>query len=183
MQTMTSEGRSRIWLWLFCAALAVLASGRWHLRSQAGRFIPAANRQPAQPVVLPQLDGGQWNLADHRGQVVLINYWATWCEPCREELPGLTQVARDSAPKGLAVVGVSLDDGPDAQSRVRQFATQFRIPYPVAFPDPTQHHGAREMGIPTTVLLDRQGRVVKTYIGAVERSDFAKDVAALLAES
>lgn len=174
---------SRFWLIAFLVVATLLITTHRHWSSQAGGFTPSADRRTLPDVALTQLDGSHWRLADHRGQVVLINYWATWCEPCREELPGLTQVARDSGPKGLAVVGVSLDDGPDAQSRVRQFATRFHIPYPVAFPDPTQHHGAREMGIPTTVLLDRQGRVVKTYTGAVERSDFAKDVAALLAES
>jgi cytochrome c biogenesis protein CcmG/thiol:disulfide interchange protein DsbE len=184
MQTTTSNSRgNHVWMWIFFAAIAMLASNRWHLRSQAGGFTPAASRRPPQLVTLPQLGGGQWNLADHRGQVVLINYWATWCEPCRDELPGLMQVARESGPHGLSVVGVSLDDGPDAQAKVRQFAAQYRLPYPVAFPDPMQHFGAREMTIPTTVLLDRQGRVVKTYIGEVNRSDFAKDVASLLAES
>lgn len=171
-------------MWVFFAAAAMLvSSNRWHLRSQAGGFTPAASRQPAQSVTFPQLDGGQWSLADHRGQIVLINYWATWCEPCREELPGLMQVARESGPRGLSVVGVSLDDGPDASAKVQQFAAQYRLPYPVAFPAPTERLGAREITIPTTVLLDRQGRVVKTYTGAVERSDFAKDIAALLAES
>jgi cytochrome c biogenesis protein CcmG, thiol:disulfide interchange protein DsbE len=175
---------SYTWMWVFCAAAAILAStSHWHLRSQAGGFTPSARRQPAQPMELPQLGGGQWNLADHRGQVVLVNYWATWCEPCREELPGLMQVARESAPRDLSVVGVSLDDGPDAHAKVQQFATQYRLPYPIAFPAPAQHFGPGEIAIPTTVLLDRQGRLVKTYTGAVSRSDFAKDVAALLAES
>lgn len=184
MQTTTSNDRgNHLWMWVFFAAIAMLISGsRWHLRSQAGGFTLAANRQSAPSMILPQLGGGQWNLADHRGQIVLINYWATWCEPCRDELPGLMQVARESSP-GLAVVGVSLDDGPDASAKVQQFATQYRLPYPIAFPAATEHLGAREISIPTTVLLDRQGRIVKTYTGAVGRSDFAKDVAALLAES
>jgi cytochrome c biogenesis protein CcmG/thiol:disulfide interchange protein DsbE len=184
MQTTNSNRRgNHVWMWVFFAAITMLISSRWHLRSQAGGLTPAANRRPSQPVNLPQLGGGQWRLADHRGQVVLINYWATWCEPCRDELPGLMQIARESGPRGLSVVGVSLDDGPDAQAKVRQFAAQYRLPYPVAFPDPTQHFPAREITIPTSVLFDRQGRVVKTYTGEVERSDFAKDVAALLAES
>ena len=180
---MRSDNRSdRVWLLVFIAVAMLLGATRWHWRSQAGGFTPAANRRTLPAVALPQLGGGEWRLADHRGQVVLINYWATWCQPCREELPGLMQVARDSGPQGLAVVGVSLDEGQDAPARVQQFVQQFRVPYPVAFPPPETRHGPVDIGIPTTVLIDRQGRIVKTYTGVVERADFAKDVAALLAE-
>ena len=180
----TSNHRDgRLWLFAFIVVAMLLGTTRWHWPSQAGGFTPAADRRTLPDVALPQLDGGQWRLADHRGQVVLINYWATWCEPCREELPGLTQVARDSGPKGLAVVGVSLDTGTNAAARVQQFVAQYRVPYPVAFPPPETRHGPVDIGIPTTILIDRRGRLVKTYYGAVERKDFAKDVAALLAES
>jgi len=172
----------RVWLFLFIAAAMLFGAGRWHWRSQSGGFIPAADRRTLPDLALPQLGGGEWRLADHRGQVVLINYWATWCEPCREELPGLAQVARDSASNGLAVVGVSLDEGQDAPVRVQQFVAQYRVPYPVAFPPPVRGP-ARNMAIPTTILVDRHCRLVKTYLGAVERGDFAKDVATLLAES
>jgi cytochrome c biogenesis protein CcmG/thiol:disulfide interchange protein DsbE len=172
----------RLWLVVFLVAMALLVSTRWRLSHQSGGFTPAARRKAAPEVVLPQLGGGEWRLADHRGQVVLVNYWATWCEPCQDELPGLMQVARESGPKGLAVVGVSLDSGPDTRARVKQFVDMYRVPYPVAFPDTTWSSHA-DMSIPTTVLLDREGRVVKTYVGAVDRQDFARDVAALLSES
>ncbi len=181
---MRSDHRSdRVWLFAFIAVALLLGSIPWHWRSQAGGLIPAANRRTLPDILLPQLGGGQWRLADHRGQVVLINYWATWCGPCREELPGLMQVARDSGPKGLAVVGVSLDTGADVPARVQQFVAQYRVPYPVAFPPPRMLGATRDVAIPTTVLIDRHGRLVKTYYGAVEHEDFAKDVAALLAES
>jgi cytochrome c biogenesis protein CcmG/thiol:disulfide interchange protein DsbE len=80
------------------------------------------------------------------------------------------------------VVGVSLDEGQDAPARVHQFVQQFRVPFPIAFPPPEIRHGPVDIGIPTTILIDRRGRLVKTYYGAVDRADFAKDVAALLAE-
>lgn len=178
----TNHRDDRLWLLIFLVAMALLVSTRWHLSHQSGGFTPASSRKTAPDIVLPQLGGGEWRLADHRGQVVLLNYWATWCEPCQDELPGLMQVARESGPKGLAVVGVSMDSGPDTRTRVKQFVDMYRVPYPVAFPDATWSSHA-EMNIPTTVLLDRQGRVVKTYVGEVERQDFASDVAALLAES
>ncbi len=182
---MTAPRRDhRVWLLLFLAGIALLSTVRWRFPSQAGGFTPIAARAPATDLTLPQLGGGQWRLADHRGQVVLINYWATWCEPCREELPGLAGVAGEFGPKGLAVVGVSLDDGGNVPARVQQFVAQYRVPYPVTFPAAAATYlGPRDTEIPITVLLDRQGRVVKRYEGAVERGDFATDVTALLAEN
>jgi len=134
-------------------------------------------------LVLPQLDVGVWKLADHRGQVVLINYWATWCEPCREELPGLIELSRDTDPHAVSIVGVALDSGPKAQDTVHSFVKQFRVPYPIAMPDAITRSNLGEMGLPTTILLDKHGRIARTYYGAVERGDFAKDIAALLAEN
>lgn len=174
---------NRTWLILFIAALAILSSTRWRFPRQSGGFTPVARRLAAPDLVLTQPACGAWRLADHRGQVVLINYWATWCEPCREELPGLTQLSRSFAASDFAIVGVSLDDGPNVPARVEQFAQQFRIPYPIAFPPPEITHSPRDVAIPTTVLIDRHGRIAKTYTGAVEQRDFTADIATLLAES
>ena len=180
---MNSNQRDRqVWLLVFVGMMALATTTRRFRPSQAGGFTPAAERKAAPQMKLPELDGGEWRLADHRGEVVLVNYWATWCGPCREELPGLIDVDKEWAPKGLAVVGLSMDTGSDARATVQQFVTRRGVPFPIAFPDPALP-GSGRMTIPTTVLLDRQGRVVKTYVGAVERKDFAKDVAALLAES
>jgi cytochrome c biogenesis protein CcmG, thiol:disulfide interchange protein DsbE len=181
MRMRTDDRGRQFVLYAFVAIVVLLSVVRWHGPSQAGGLIQAASRKPMPDLQLGEVGGGQWILADHRGQVVLINYWATWCEPCREELPGLMQVARKSGPNGLAVVGVSMDDGRDAEARVRDFVARYRIPYTVAFP--TWNAKASVIGLPTTVLLDRKGRVAKTYVGAVESKDFEKDVTALLAES
>ena len=67
---------------------------------------------------MPELNGGSWRLSDHRGQVVLINYWASWCAPCRQETPGLIDLARDYRYKGLSIVGVSMDEGGKTRGRV-----------------------------------------------------------------
>jgi peroxiredoxin len=163
---------------LFALALAVFA---WrHGTSQAGGIVPMGSRRVMPQLVLSQLDGGVWRMADHRGQVVLINYWATWCGPCWEETPGLVRVARELGPKGVAVVGVSLDEG--GREKVKQFVDEFRLPYPVAFPEPMSQIERGLEGVPTTILVDREGRVAKTYVGAVREGDFREDVAALLGE-
>ena len=172
-----------VWLAMFVAAIVVVSSMHWRFPRQSGGFTPVAQRRSAGDLTLSQLGGNDWNLADHRGQVVLINYWATWCGPCREEMPGLARVAQEFAPRGLAVVGVAMDDGSNASAQVRAFAARMKVPYPIAFPSAARNLGPREIALPTTVLIDRHGRIVKTYRGAVERADFAKDVAAALAEN
>jgi cytochrome c biogenesis protein CcmG/thiol:disulfide interchange protein DsbE len=180
---MRSNDRSTyFWMVLFLAVAAAIGGGHsWRTR-QPGAILPVAARTMMRSMVLTQLDGRVWNVADHRGQVVLINYWATWCEPCREELPGLIQLARDTDPRSVAIAGIALDSGPSAQDTVRSFAGQFRVPYTIAMPDTITRSNLAEMGLPTTVLLDKHGRIARTYYGAVERDDFAKDIAALLAE-
>jgi cytochrome c biogenesis protein CcmG/thiol:disulfide interchange protein DsbE len=131
-------------------------------------------------LVMTQLDGGTWRTADHRGQVVLVNYWATWCGPCWEETPGLIRLSREMGPKGLAVVGVAIDEG--GRDKVQRFVEEFRVPYPVVMPERLSQVGHGLEGVPTTILLDRQGRVAKTYVGAVRQRDFKADVEVLLGE-
>ena len=129
---------------------------------------------------MERLDGGVWRIVDHRGQVVLINYWATWCGPCQVETPGLVSLARRLGPNGLAVVGVSMDEGD--RKKVRDFVERFQIPYPVVFPEEMSQLGTGMVGLPTTILVDREGRVAKTYIGAVGRRDFEADINTVLRE-
>jgi cytochrome c biogenesis protein CcmG/thiol:disulfide interchange protein DsbE len=165
------------------AALCVVAT-RWNFGRPSAGLVPVANRKLVPEMSLPQLGGGEWKLADHRGQVVLINYWATWCEPCRDELPGLLRVARETAPQGVAVVGVSFDNG-SGQARaqvVQSFVNLYRLPYPIAFPDAQLDRETRDIGLPTTLLVDRDGRTAKVYVGEVDRATLTADLSALLAE-
>lgn len=182
----SNDRRDRRWMVLFVVAAMFLVASRWHLLRQSAGLKEVAERKPAPDRTLPMLGGGVWKLSEHRGQVVMINYWATWCEPCREELSGIEQVARESAPNGLAVVGISMDTAPSAQTRaqkVQQYVDVYRVPYPIAFPDTKRNAEWGNISLPTTILIDRQGRVAKTYVGVVEREILAKDVVSLLAES
>ncbi len=169
-------------MWAFIAAIVVLGAMGWYrATSQAGDIAPASERKTMPDLALDQLGGGQWTMANHRGQVVLVNYWATWCGPCREEIPGLSNLARELRPEGLAVVGVSIDKGPRA--KVQAFVDAMQVPYPVAFPSPLSQMEWGMTGIPTTILIDRHGRVAKSYVGAVREADFRADVKTLLAEN
>ncbi len=144
------------------------------------------DRKPVADLVLPELNGASWRLSDHRGQVVLINYWASWCAPCRQETPGLIDLARDYRYKGLSIVGVSMD-GVDKSAEggkraVQSFMSEFHLPYPVLMPDFALPSAPAVEALPTTVLLDRNGRAAKSYIGAVRESVFRADVDRLLSE-
>ena len=153
----------------------------WHYGTrQSGGIRPVGERKAMPELVMAQLDGGTWRMAEHRGQVVLINYWATWCEPCWQETPGLIRLSQDLGPKGLAVVGVDLDEG--GREKVSRFVEEFGVPYPVVMPERMSQLERGLEGVPTTILLDKQGRVAKTYVGAVRRADFAEDVGVLLRE-
>jgi cytochrome c biogenesis protein CcmG, thiol:disulfide interchange protein DsbE len=166
-------------------AVAVLAfgvvAGVWHYGTrQSGGIAPAGERRVMPELVMTQLDGGTWRMAEHRGQVVLVNYWATWCGPCWEETPGLVRLSRELGPEGLAVVGVSIDEG--GREKVKKFVDDFGVTYPVVLPERMAHVEFGLEGVPTTILVDKQGRVAKSYVGAVRQRDFETDVRVLLAE-
>jgi len=123
---------------------------------------------------------GRFRLADFRDQFVLLDFWATWCAPCRQETPGLIDLAREYRYKGLAIVGVSMDEG--GQRAVQSFLSEFHVPYPVLMPDLATPAAPAIEALPTTVLIDRNGRAAKSYVGAVRESVFRADVDRLLAE-
>jgi peroxiredoxin len=166
-------------------AIAVVAFGivaaAWHYGTrQSGGIVPVGERKAMPELAMAQLDGGTWRIADHRGQVVLVNYWAAWCGPCWEETPGLIRLSKELGPKGLAVVGIAIDEG--GTEKVKKFVDEFHVPYPVALPEKMSQMEYGMAGVPTTVLVDKQGRVAKTYVGAVRQADFKTDVEALLGE-
>ena len=164
---------------LFLGALFVAPTLLRH-RSTYGPRIDADSRQPISPFTVTELNGKPWRLADHRGEVILINYWATWCAPCREELPGLVALTHDNRPANLAILGISLDDG--SPQAVRQFVSEHQLPDPVALADKAWQLDQIPTGVPTSILLDRRGRVAKTYTGPVTRQEFQDDISALLRE-
>ncbi len=167
---------------LLCGAIPYLVP---RLREPwAGSLTLAGERKPMAALSLTQVDGRQWRLRDQQGKVVLINLWATWCGPCQEEAPGLVRLANES-PDDLAILGLSLDAGGATaanQAKVARFVDRFHIPYPIAFPSPGSQMSFAIDAIPTTILVDRRGRVAKTYEGAVGSRVFRRDIDQLLRE-
>ncbi len=167
---------------LLCAVTPYLA--RRLSEPAAGHLTRIAERKPMAALTLLQADGRQWQLRDHHGQVVLINLWATWCEPCQEETPGLVRLA-NAHPHDVAILGLSLDAGGATESnkaKIAAFIKRFHVPYPTAFPGAGSQMAFGVDAIPTTILVDREGRVAKVYEGAVRQQVFQRDIDQLLRE-
>jgi thiol-disulfide isomerase/thioredoxin len=119
---------------------------------------------PAQSFELRRTDGALDSVARHRGQVVLLNIWATWCPPCREEMPALQRFARENAGK---VVVLSVDQGESA-SAASAFAREHGVTFPILLDEQQQYGRAyAALGMPTSVVVGRDGRVVKGVDGAM----------------
>lgn len=146
--------------------------------------IAADDRGEALAVAGPTLDGPTLALADLRGRVVVLNNWASWCAPCRDETPTLVDLATTSDPADVAVVGLNVTDEPDA---ARAFVDEFAMPYP-SIVDPEGRilagiPGVPPSALPSTVVLDRQGRVAARIIGAVDPVELTTLVTSLAAET
>ncbi len=145
---------------------------------QGARTSGAKNSKPLAELTLPDLNGAKWRLSEQRGKVVLINFWATWCPPCREETPVLISLAKDFRARGLSVAGIALDQ--EGAIVVKEFVAEYKIPYPVLLPVPGSAL-SRIQPVPTTLLIDRQGRLAKKYVGAIEEIILREDIEKLLA--
>lgn len=137
--------------------------------------------KPAPDFTLPQPSGGPpLKLSNYHGKVVLLDFWATWCEPCRAEIPHFVELQNNYGPRGLQILGVSMDDSPDP---VPAFYKQFKMNYPIVMGNAKigeQYGGV--LGLPIAFLIDRQGQIRKKHIGATDASVFEKEVADLLNE-
>jgi thiol-disulfide isomerase/thioredoxin len=125
---------------------------------------------------LRTLDGSQFNLAAQRGKVVLINFWGTWCEPCKQETPALGAAYLKLKDQGLQIVGVDLFDGERLQSRgereVRQFVTRYGATYPIALDETGQvARDYKLYPIPVSYFVDEAGMVRYIRIGQLQAGD------------
>jgi cytochrome c-type biogenesis protein len=136
--------------------------------------------EPAPQVELSSLEGQRLKLSDFHGRVVLLNFWATWCGPCRAEIPELNKLQRDFQASGLAVVGVSWDD---SAAGVREFQKEIRQDYTVLLGgEDAQDKFEAIRSLPSTYVIDREGRIRQKIIGARDRAQFEAVLKPLLDE-
>jgi cytochrome c biogenesis protein CcmG, thiol:disulfide interchange protein DsbE len=128
--------------------------------------------KPMPAYTAKSLDGKDFDIAAERGNVVLLNLWATWCGPCRIEIPELQQLHTKYAAQRFKVVGVSVDEGTEAEADVRNFVQQEKVTYPVALDPQGKLAGVFETTVlPTSALVDRKGVVVWKSAGTITQDD------------
>jgi thiol-disulfide isomerase/thioredoxin len=139
-----------------------------------------ANAKPAaMDFAIKDLDGKDVKISDHKGKVILLNFWATWCGPCKAEIPGFVEL-QEKYKKDLVIVGYSVDDTAD---KARAFATEYKINYPIMLGlgrEDVQDAYGPIWGIPASFLISKDGKVCKRHMGIAPKATFEKEIKALL---
>ncbi len=156
-------GIRRLLLFALLAPLLASCGGDGEAGPRQFRSISAGDPAPA--FAAATLDGDTLSLAELQGEAVLLNIWATWCVPCREEMPGLQRLHEELGAEGLRVVGVSID-GRAASRDVRDFLSSYGISFTILHdPEERVTRAFRTTGVPETFLIDREGKIVRRWIG------------------
>ncbi len=131
---------------------------------------------------LPDVQGRLQAMKQWQGRVMVVNFWATWCEPCREEVPALVRVQEKLGANGLQIVGIGIDSA----GKIREFAKEYQVTYPLVVAgvevlEISRKLGNRPGGLPHTVVLDRRGRLAGAHLGGISQSKLELLVVPLLA--
>jgi thiol-disulfide isomerase/thioredoxin len=147
----------------------------------AGQGVCNTAARPAKlSFTLTDVEGRRVRLVEYSGRVVLINFWATWCAPCKTEIPWLNELHLRYREQGLVVIGVSVDD---AVAKIRPFAQSMKMSYPVLVG--SGEEGFKEsygplLGFPTTLLISRSGEICIRHVGITQKEQLEREVRALL---
>jgi peroxiredoxin len=169
--------------WLFPAALAaiLIATGcnPREATNVSAAVKPDKERKTAPDFALKDSNGQILKLSSLKGKVILLNFWATWCGPCKIEIPWFVDFEQRYRDQGFAVVGVSMDE--DGWDTVKPYITDKKVNYRVVIGNDmvAQLYGGVE-SLPTTFLLDRDGRIASTHVGLVSKGDYEKEIIQLL---
>lgn len=138
-----------------------------------------STRKPAPEFALKDIDGRTVNLSDYKGKVILLNFWATWCGPCKIEIPWFIDFEQKYKDRGFAVIGVAMDD--EGWEVVKPYLAQSKINYRVIMGNDSvaSLYGNVE-SLPTTFILDQEGKIASTHIGLVSKSDYENEIVQLL---
>jgi peroxiredoxin len=131
---------------------------------------------------LKDVNGRIVRLSNYRGKVVLINFWATWCPPCRAEMPELVRLQREHARRGLQIIGITYP--PESKTRVRRFARSLKVNYPIILGTrQIKTRFSSEETLPLTVVIDREGKVSDIISGILLRQEFDEKIKPLLMQN
>jgi len=180
--------------WLMTLGVAVLAitllTGIWLFTGNESPEAVAMGEtmRPAPPIELARLGGGEVNLADYRGQVVLVNFWGTWCEPCRRELPAMQRAYEQLESQGFTIIGVNLarDEGSygNDESDIQAFLEAYGVTYPIALDYQGEATNAyRVFPLPTSFFIDPDGNIRYVRVGEVTFEDVVSRFEQLQAEA
>lgn len=166
---------------LLVAAAVVEMSAAWPLESRAEEAVcdPAAKIANLD-FTLKDMNGKDVTLSGYRGKVILLDFWATWCAPCRVEIPGFVKLYKKYQSRGLIVLGVSVDD---PVSTLKPFAAELKMNYPVLVGlDREDLQGAFGplLGLPTSFIIGRDGRICKQHTGFAPKEQFEWEIKALI---
>jgi len=163
------------------AATAAFLLGRVAMRTHAGppSVKPAKDRKVAPDFNLKDANGQAVKLSDYKGKVVLLNFWATWCGPCKVEIPWFADFEQRYRDKGFAVLGVAMDD--EGWEVVKPYSEKAKINYRLVIGNDqlAELYGGVE-SLPTSFIVDKEGRVAKAHVGLVSKSDYENEIKELL---
>lgn len=159
-------------------SLGVVYAGEKSMKDER-RAALASGIKAAPDFSLPDLKGKKVKLSDFRGKVVILDFFATWCPPCRAEIPHFVALYKQHKDRGLVIIGVSLDQG--GVRVVESFVKKYGINYTILMEDQkvVKNYGGIR-GIPTTFVIDKQGGIYKKYVGYRDKSVFEKDIQELI---
>ena len=181
------------WIIAAAAALALgvltlpvfLTGGRddQQLSANSGDPVPAASACKAEgpanlSLTMKDMNGADFKLADLKGKVILVNFWASWCAPCLAEIPEFIKVREAYHEQGFEIIGISTDDSPE---QLRAFATKYKTNYPLLqVTSEAEDAYGPVFGLPTSIIVARDGSVCKRHFGPLTKEQLEKEIKALL---
>jgi thiol-disulfide isomerase/thioredoxin len=158
-------------LYVVPLALAALAAGMWLAQTRYAPQAPAAPSDALWQLSFPDVRGQPQALSQWRGQVVVVNFWASWCAPCREEMPDFVELRTQHRAGGVEFVGIAIDN----QANVARFLQRRPVNYPILVGEGAAHSLVRQLGnpsgaLPYTIVLDRDGTVALSHLGRLPRA-------------
>jgi thiol-disulfide isomerase/thioredoxin len=154
----------------------------WGERAEAadGAVCPAGAKKANLGFTLNDMNGTPVKLSAYKGKVILLDFWATWCGPCKLEIPHFVELQQQYGPQGLVVLGFSVDDTVD---KLKPFASELRMNYPVLVGlgrDDVQEAFGPLWGIPVSYIIGRDGKICKKHMGIAPKAQFEREIKALL---